>query len=242
MLGKSLGKKLLEKGEDAALAPLYAQLLPNEKLQRANREFVNCFTKELDKTIILPTLNAPQYAEALGAFLCNPTVQDAIRRPLDGESEFDWALLGGIWTELKRPDGSNLMALPSAFGWSHIGSTYQNAVQKLIPSTPDMRKLLAALGRLAPPSEPIDFKRYSTELIEAYGYLRLGSIGEDWTAYGSGISLRPVYVPQGVKQALPPRVLTRDYLRTLTEETRAITRLTSSPTEPILALCNCWSA
>jgi NACHT domain/HEAT repeats len=56
---------------------------------------------------------------------------------------------------------------------------------------------------------------YAASIRTSYQFLRLGSLDADWTDYERRIRLQTVYIPQLVRQALPSRALTRDYLNEL---------------------------
>ena len=182
------------------------------------------FSKELDSAMDLPTLLAEGYQEALKLFLSNPSVQDALLAPLDGESQLNWEVLRGTWAELR------LIVLPGDFDWAKVARTYRESLKLLMLADPELRPVIeamaslrtaAAVERLAGPARSFDLSRYAGALKEAYAHLKLGPLDPDWTHYDGRVRLESVYVPQSVKQALPPRDLTRDYLRTLKEEGRA---------------------
>jgi hypothetical protein len=212
---------------DGALARAYRRIMPDEKLMRANEAFVTRFSKELDSAADLATLNAEPYQMALQEFMANPTVQEAIQSPLDGQSEFDWKLLRGIWDEMR------LIQLPADFVWSKVAKTYRQAVMNQMLADPELRPVLSAiasmrsaeiseraaasLDRLAGPETPFDLDRYAQALTANCTHLNLGSLDSDWPQYERGVRLQSVYVPQSVKHALPPRDITRDYLRSLRE-------------------------
>lgn len=75
------------------------------------------------------------------------------------------------------------------------------------------RECTTAVGRLSPIPRRFDLGRYAATIQKAYGHLKLGSIDSDWTTYDRRVRLESVYVPQSVKQAIPPGDVTRDYLR-----------------------------
>jgi hypothetical protein len=56
---------------------------------------------------------------------------------------------------------------------------------------------------------------YAQSIVEAYKFLRFGSLDRDWIHYDRRIGLEHVYVPQSVKSALPPYDLTQDHLKEL---------------------------
>ena len=205
-------------------------------LAKANEAFVARFIKELDSSIDLPTLYAQPYQDALASFLHNHAVQGLILAPLDGESELDSDLLQAIWAESRLAGGEPLIALPADFDWARVAKTYQHSIRRQMLADPNLRQLLtalsalrasdaatnsaAALDRLVGPVVAFDLSRYANTVKKAYSYLRLGSLDSEWTHYERRVRLENIYVPQSVKQALPPRDLTRDYMKVLKREGR----------------------
>ena len=212
---------------DGLLARTYRRLVPDEKLVRANETFVSRFSKELDSAIDLATLNAEPYQLALQQFLESPTVQEVIQAPLDGQSELDWCLLRGIWDE------SHYIQLPADFDWSRLAKTYRQSVMNQMLTDPALRPIVAtiasmrsadlaesaaaSLERLTGPQTSFDLDRYAQAVKTTCAHLNMGPLDSDWPQYERSIRLNSVYVPQAVKQALPPRDITRDYLRSLRE-------------------------
>ena len=233
-----LTKSLAQESADGILGGLYSRFVPSEKLQLANESFVNRFSRELDSVIDLPTLSAASYQEALLLFLRNPSVQDALQRPLDGHSELDSGWMAGVWAELPAQDGNRLIELPEDFDWAGVAKKYHADVKRKAIANSQLRPVIVALAtiraadaaergadagertaetvaRLAGAARPFDLTRYADEIRKAYRHLQFGSLDADWTQYDRRMRLESVYVPQSVKQALPPRDLTRDYLQSL---------------------------
>ncbi|MGA2267492.1 MAG: hypothetical protein ABSH44_03380 [Bryobacteraceae bacterium] len=125
----------------------------------------------------LPTLHDVPYQEALQLFLGNPSVQDALQSPLDGESELDWELLRGIWNESRTPDGQRLIELPADFDWAKVAKTYRQSIQRQMPADPELRPVIqaivslrtAAVERVAGPARAFDLTRYAEALKTAFG-------------------------------------------------------------------------
>jgi len=215
-----------DKLADHVLAKTYKRLVPDEKLAKANQTFVVRFGKELDSAIDLATLNTAVYQQAVETFLSNPSVQDVLQAPLDGQSDLDWELLRGIWRELR------LIPLPSDFEWLRISKTYRQSLQNQMIVDAELRPVVqalaavraaeageraaSALDRMVGPVNSFDLSRYAAALKNTYTHLRLGTLDSDWPHYERRLRLEAVYVPQSAKQALPPRDITRDYLRSLT--------------------------
>ena len=227
---KDRAKKLAAEQADGALSKLYARLVPNKTLTQVNQAFATRFGKELDSSIELPTLQAKPYADALVQFLKNPTVQDLIQAPLDGDTAPDPQLLSAIWDEL------GLIPLPEEFNWPKLARVHKKSIEALKIADAALRPVVVALAairtakaaertadaaeHIAGPRRDFDLDRYARALKQAYVHLKLGSLDSDWTRYDRGVRLESVYVPQSVKQALPPLYLTRDYRRTLKQEQR----------------------
>ena len=229
-------ERLASEQADGALAKVYRRFVPDKNLEKVNEIFVTRFQKELDSAIDVPTLTAKAYREALQTFLCNDYVQDALQAPLDGESELDGKRLDSIWKEVHTAGGEHLIELPEEFDWSKVARLHGRNVRNLMVTSSELRPVIAVLAairtadasertatateRLAGPARAFDLTRYAEALKKAYTYLKVGSLDTDWTQYERRIPLESVYIPQSVKEALPPRDLTRDYLRVLREERR----------------------
>lgn len=214
-----------ERLADSVFAKAYRRVVPDQKLIRANQTFVVRFGKELDSSIDLATLTTKAYQEALQFFLQSPSVQDLLQAPLDGYSDLAWELLRAIWAEL------HLIPLPSDFEWVRVSRTYRQSLHNQMMVDAELRPVVQALaalraaeaaertastlGRIAGPVPAFDLPRYARALKTAYAHLRLGSLDSDWPQYERRFRLEAVYIPQSAKQALPPRDVTRDYLRSL---------------------------
>lgn len=218
--------KLAKDYTDSKLSQLYKRLVPDQKLIKATEAFVVGFDKELYSAADVPTLTIPAYVEALKTFLADPDVLEALESPLDGESKLDCDLLSRKWSYLHDANDKPLVVLPDEFDWEGLGNRYCKALQKQALADPELRQIAQvkaalrtaqAVEVLAGPIKPFDLVCYAQSIKESFCYLRLGSLDADWTAYENRIHLENIYVPQSAKQALPPRDLTRDYLRQLKE-------------------------
>src|SRR5579864_901581 len=223
--------KLASGYADSTAAKLYKRLMPDEKLQKAVESFVAAFDKELRSTIQNPTLTGAAYHDALKIFLADYDVLEALEKPLDAQSELDWNLLKRRWTYLLDAKGQRLIDLPQEFDWDDLATRYAKSLRKQALADPELRQVAQALAtlqikeettrgadaveRLAGPAKGFDLARYAQSICEAYSFLRFGSLDSDWTLYEGRVSLEHVYVPQSAKSALPPRDLTRDYLKEL---------------------------
>src|SRR5579864_2512478 len=223
--------KLASGYADSTAAKLYKRLMPDQKLQKAVESFVAAFDKELRSTIQNPTLTGSAYPDALKIFLADYDVLEALEKPLDAQSELDWDLLKRRWTYLLDCKSQRLIDLPQEFDWEELATRYGKSLQRQALADPELRQVAQALAtlqikentkrgaaaaeRLAGPARGFDLARYAQSICEAYSFLRFGSLDSDWTTYEGKVSLEHVYVPQSAKSALPPRDLTRDYLKQL---------------------------
>lgn len=219
-------EKLAKDYADSKLSQLYKRIVPDQKLVKATESFVIAFDKELYLAADVPTFTIPAYQEALKTFLADPDVLETLEAPLDGESKLDCDLLNRKWTYLHGIDDKPLIALPDDFDWAGLANRYCKSLQKQALADPELRQIVQAKAALrtaqaievlARPIKAFDLARYAQSIKESFCYLRLGSLDADWTAYENRVHLENIYVPQSAKQALPPRDLTRDYLRELKE-------------------------
>jgi hypothetical protein len=97
-------------------------------------------------------------------------------------------------------------------------------VRAIVEETPELREMLLshnveAIRRSVeaiqgvPPRFNLD--AYRRSVIEDFGALKLSAISVDCepNCWDQGVSLQNVYVPQKVKEAFPPRDVSRDYRR-----------------------------
>jgi|GEM_PF-2407273 len=122
-----------------------------------------------------------------------------------GCQSLDGKRLRQVWAELKLP------ALPEDFSWGKIGRVYWIRVDDLIGESQDLKELFAArkLGaidentqQLAGVVPDFDLERYRESLQETYGRLKLNAIDTTYQDYK--VRLWRVFVPQHVREALPP--------------------------------------
>lgn len=217
-------EKLAKDSADKGIAKLYRRLVPDEKLVKATEAFVVRFNKELDSAADLPTLTLPAYQEALKTFLSDPDVLEALETPLDAQSPLDVEMLSSRWRYLRTADSQPLIELPADFDWGKLAKRYGEALRTQALANPELRQIVLAKAslrtaqateRMAGPAKTFDLTAYAAAVKQSYRYLRLGSLDADWVAYENKVRLESVYVPQSAKQALPPRDLTRDYLRSV---------------------------
>jgi len=106
---------------------------------------------------------------------------------------------------------------------------YLEAISHQILSDSDLRPVVQALAairtaeaaesaatslsRMGRTPRTFDLDRYRMVVRACFAHLVLGPLDADWTRYDGRVSLQHVYVPQSVKQALPPTDIVRDYVK-----------------------------
>ena len=230
VLGKNVAPAIAKQAGEMLKKPLLKTLgldASSKALTEANQQFVLLFEKEFEYREVLPTLVGPALADSLAAFCQNGAVQQLLAEPFASEGEVNWQQLRAIWPEVIKGDGSHLVELPDDFDWRNLGKKYVKAVQEIISKSPELRQVRDSrslqqssedLRHLVGPKPGLDLEGYRKYLDEAYGILKLGSLDPDWSKYV--LRLQKVYVPQTVKEALPQREITRDYLKKLRQEER----------------------
>ena len=213
----------------------------SEILKRANQAFIDRFSKELDSLIDLPTITEEAYRAALQTFLLNPAVQDKLADTLDGWSDLDWVSLKASWDTMFDLEGNPPITLPADFDWPKLATTYHDTLRRYLLADRDGREILATsaavrgsqlteqiktkLDHLGSLTRPFDLDRYRRILETAYSRLRVGALDEDGAYIDKRVRLAKIYTARSVKSSIPPRDITRDYLRQLRElafNTRAL--------------------
>lgn len=204
-----------------------------EILKKANQAFVDRFSRELDSVIDLPTVTEDSYQRALQTFLSHTEVQDKLAETLDGWSDLDWVSLKTHWDTLTDSSGNPMISLPGEFDWPALATTYHNALRRYMLADGAAREVLATgaavqqlkltehiktkVDHLGSLIRPFDLQRYRQALETAYGKLKIGALDSEGSYTDKRVRLTSIYTPQSVKPSIPPRDITRDYLRQLGE-------------------------
>src|SRR5579871_183209 len=209
-------------------APL-AKGLGLDALSKAFRKAIECFLLamqgEYESVEPLRTLLHESVEDSVSSFINSESVQELLARPFKDASSFDISALASLWREIPRADGEGkLIDLPLGFDWDSVGASYLNSVRAIVEETPELREIFLSHSveeirrsleviQGVPPRFSIDAYRLS--VIEDFGTLKLSAIRVDCEPHClyQGVSLQNVYVLQKVKEALPPRDVSRDYRR-----------------------------
>jgi hypothetical protein len=81
--------------------------------------------------------------------LSNQSVQEVLYAPLDGQSELDWQLLRGIWSELRTADDEPRLELPTDFDWEKLATRYRGSINRQMLSDPELRPVIQALAAIS---------------------------------------------------------------------------------------------
>ena len=199
---KDRGKSLAEKSADAALRNTYHHLLPDATIAAVNEAFCRRFSVELESSD-LQTFTAAQTQDDLAAFLANPTVQDIIRAPLDGRSTIDSRLLAAIWTAM------GLTTLSPDFRWQLVAKRHLDSLIDQGLAKGDLRPVFAKLAEIAEGQRQdraivpgFDTAAYFRRANQDYGNLKLYQLHT--TSADDVVKLRDIFVPQTVRESLPP--------------------------------------
>jgi len=216
---KKRAESLASKAADSTLLATYKNFAPDATLAAVNEGFFNRFCLELQSSD-LKTFTAAQTKDDPAKFLSNPAVQSIIQAPLDAHSSVDPALLAGIWSEMR------LTRLSPDFRW-HIGAArHQEALLEQGLAKGDLRPVFAKLSALAESVSHIhgllpdfDTSTYLERVNQDYGNLKLYQLHAH--SADDVVKLRDVFVPQGVRESLPPSDLPdghRNRLRKLADD------------------------
>ena len=163
--------------------------------------------------------------DSVSSFINSEGVQEILARPFKDASSFDVSGLASLWREIPRANGEGkLVDLPLGFDWDSVGASYLSSVRAIVEETPELREIWLSHSveeirrsveaiQGVPPRFSLEVYRRS--VIEDFGTLKLSAIRVDCepNCWDQGVFLQNVYVPQKVKEAFPPRDVSRDYRR-----------------------------
>jgi hypothetical protein len=203
----------------------------SKALHKGVQSFLSAFEAEYERREPFATLLEGAAKESVSAFIHSPAGLDALARAFTDAASLGSATLAGLWGEIRKDDGSRLIDLPSDFDWGMVRSEYLEAVKAIKSATPELRDAWTAenLDRLTDATEALrgvaprfSLEKYRSILLQEYGTLKLSAIHADYDPRSSDrtIALQRIYVQPRVKEAFPPRNLSRDYRRRLEVEAR----------------------
>jgi hypothetical protein len=200
--------------------------------RQATRSFLVALQNEFQRHSSLPTLMQESVEASVSEFVNAESVQEVLATPFRDVDSFDIWTIARLWTEIPGPGGiGKLVELPPSFDWDAVGASYLEAVRALQSEKPELRELWVAdnveqikriMEKLRGIGPRFSLEDYRRVLIEDFGYLKLSAIRADSTLNfcDTGVPLQDVYIPQQVKEAFPPRDLSRDYRKKLQIQSR----------------------
>jgi HEAT repeat protein len=239
-IAKFLGKQL----KDPAMKALGVDPL-SKAFRRALESFLLSLQAEYERREVLHTLLRDSIEASVSAFVNAESVHEALARPFRDTDSFDVSALAALWGEIPGPGGvGKLVDLPPAFDWDAVGATYLQAVHSIVTETPQLREIWQAknLDDIRRSVEGMrgvvprfDLEKYRRVLIEEFGTLKLSAIRADYDQnFGDrSVALQSIYVQQQVKEAFPPRDLSRDYRKRLQAKARLYGISDESPGEDL---------
>jgi hypothetical protein len=228
----SLAKFVATQFKDPAMEALALDPL-SRGIRQAIERFLELFEDEYRRHEDLVSLLQRSTKESLSAFVNAESVQEVLAAPLKDSANFDISTLAGLWNEVRTTTGDQLIRLPSKFDWDAVGAPYLAAVRKILADIPELRSIWVAknvdemkqiLGAIRGVQPDFSAAKYRQTLIEDFATLKLSAIRPDpGSTFGEQkITLQRIYVQQRVKEAFPPRDVSRDYRKRLEAEARSL--------------------
>ena len=147
-----------------------------------------------------------KYNPALQKFIRHKAVKSWLSKAFEpGCQALDGKSLIAVWSEMQLPD------LPEEFSWGKIGRVYLNRVEDMIGESQELKELFATkqlvdinqtTQQLAGVVPDFDLERYCESLRETYDRLKLNAVDITYSQYK--VRLWSIFVPQNVREALPP--------------------------------------
>ncbi|REJ39039.1 MAG: tetratricopeptide repeat protein [Microcystis flos-aquae TF09] len=147
-----------------------------------------------------------KYNPALQKFIRHKAVKSWLSKAFEpGCQALDGKSLRAVWSEMQLPD------LPEEFSWGKIGRVYLNRVEDMIGESQELKELFATkqlvdinqtTQQLAGVVPDFDLERYCESLRDIYDRLKLNAVDITYSQYK--VRLWSIFVPQNVREALPP--------------------------------------
>ncbi|WP_051469960.1 tetratricopeptide repeat protein [Fischerella sp. PCC 9605] len=176
-----------------------------EAMGKAIAQFLYLVQQELEASGIRKA-DIVLYTPALQKFIYNKSVKAWLAKAFEpGCQSLDGRFLQDVWAEMK------LKPLPEDFSWGKLSRVYLNRVEDIIGESQELKDLFSAkqlkdikdnTQQLVGIVPDFDLERYRESIRESYGYLKLNAI--DPTDRQYRVRLWNVFVPQNVREALPP--------------------------------------
>jgi energy-coupling factor transporter ATP-binding protein EcfA2 len=225
-IGKFLGTQLKDPAKRALrIDPL------SKALHKGIQSFLVAFEAEYERREIFTTLLEGSTKESVSAFVREPSVLEALASAFTHNGFLEVSTLAGLWSEIRLPGGGRLVDLPAAFDWDVVRTQYLDSVGTIKSETPELSDAWAAenIDRTREAVEGLrgvvprfTIEKYRNALLQEYGTLKLSAIHAEYDQASSDrtVALQKIYIQQRVKEASPPRYLSRDYRRRLQAEGR----------------------
>lgn len=172
---------------------------------KAIAQFLYLVQQELEASGIRKA-DLQAYNSALQRFIRHKAVRAWLAKAFEpGCQVLDVKSLRAVWSEMQLPD------LPEEFSWGKIGRVYLNRVEDIIGESQELKELFATkqlvdlnqtTQQLAGVVPDFDLERYCESLRENYDRLKLNAIDITYSEYK--VRLWSIFVPQNVREALPP--------------------------------------
>jgi hypothetical protein len=203
----------------------------SKALQKGVESFLAAFEAEYEQRETFSTLLEGPTKESVSAFVHEPSTLALLTEAFTDPESLNGRRMSALWGEVRLPGGSPLISLPTAFDWDAVLSSYLESVRGIKSHVPELREPWSAdnLERTREATEALrgvaprfSVTKYRDALMQEYGTLKLSAIHADYNPASADktVALQGIYVKQQVKEAFPPRDLSRDYRRRLEAEAR----------------------
>ena len=213
--------------------------------RRGIEKFLLAMESEFERSETFNTLLQGSIKESVSSFINSEAVQELLSVPFKDPSSFDIARLAALWREIPLETGSGkLIDLPSGFDWDAVGASYLSTVFAIMEETPELRsiwlsnnveQIRKSIQAIEGPPSKFDLEIYRRALIEDFGAIKLSAVRVDCdpNCCDEGVSLQNVFVPRKVKDAFPPRDVSRDYRRRASREVPGTSASDSTQDDPV---------
>jgi predicted NACHT family NTPase len=198
----------------------------SQALKKSNEGFLELFENEYNAHADFKTLLSEDFKKSVWLFMHSETVQLILSESFSDGDTFRIADMESLWTQLQDPAGNKLASLPSAFQWHTLKPPYLSLVRRILGDNASLRLKWAAhntqeiksvLKEIKGPSPKISLDDYRQALIDEFATLKLSHLQVEYDpqSRNQAAPLQRIYVNQQVKEAFPPRDVSRDYRRKL---------------------------
>ncbi len=204
----------------------------SKALHKGVESFLTVFQFEYQRRETLTTLLEASTKESVSAFVHEPATLGILADAFADRRSLTAAKLSSLWAATTLAEGKPLMTLPTGFDWDAVCSAYLDSVRKIVSDAPELREFWNAdnIDRIRQAAEAVrgvpstfSIQKYREVLVQEYGTLKLSAIHAEYNPTSGAdkpVGLQKIYVQQRVKEAFPPRNLSRDYRRKLESEDR----------------------